>query len=102
MKTHEPKMILNLSVENEELEKKIQIAMDEYIKKISLDKLEDVVSRLIDRKLTLIFSNKYGYGKHINGQTVEQYISDRVNNKIAETIDKNIKAILAERIAKML
>ena len=34
MKKSNPKLILNLSVEDEELEKKIEIAMEQYVDKI--------------------------------------------------------------------
>ena len=34
MKKNEPKMILNVSIENEELEERIKMAMDQYIEKL--------------------------------------------------------------------
>ena len=39
MKKSEPKMILNLSLENEEFEKKVKLASEKYAEKIIIQKV---------------------------------------------------------------
>ena len=52
MKTSEPKMILNLSLEDEELQKKVAIAMDDYVEKIVIANLDIQLKRLLKIVLT--------------------------------------------------
>ena len=46
MKKSEPKMILNVAIENDELDEKIKIAMDQYIEKLAQKHLDDAIAFL--------------------------------------------------------
>lgn len=50
MKKSEPKMILNVAIENDELDEKIKIAMDQYIEKLAQKHLDDAIVKLVEKK----------------------------------------------------
>lgn len=43
MKKSEPKMILNITIDNNELEEKVKIAMDKYAENISLKNIMNYI-----------------------------------------------------------
>lgn len=98
MKRSEPKMILNLSFEDEEFEKKVKIASEKYVEKIILENLDAAVEKIITRKIEYLIK---GYSK-VNGVSLEKFISDRTDGIVSDTIDKNIKSIFAKKLAEMI
>ena len=98
MKRSEPKMILNLSLEDEEFEKKVKIASEKYVEKIILENLDAAVEKIITRKIEYLIK---GYSK-VNGVSLEKFISDRTDGVVSDTIDKNIKSIFAKKLAEMI
>ena len=98
MKRSEPKMILNLSLENEEFEKKVKLASEKYVEKIILENLDSMVEKIITRKIEYLIK---GYSK-VNGVSLEKFVSDRTDGIVSETIDKNIKTIFAKKLAEMI
>ena len=98
MKRSEPKMILNLSLENEEFEKKVKIASEKYAEKIILENLDETIEKIITRKIEYLIK---GYSK-VNGLSLEKFVSDRTDGIVSETIDKNIKTIFAKKLAEMI
>ena len=98
MKRSEPKMILNLSLEDEEFEKKVKIASEKYVEKIILENLDAAVEKIITRKIEYLIK---GYSK-VNGVSLEKFISDRTDGIVSDTIDKNIKSIFAKKLAEMI
>lgn len=51
MKKSEPKMILNISLESEEIEEKVKIAMDKYVEKLSIKILMKKLQKSLTREL---------------------------------------------------
>ena len=47
MKKSEPKMILNVSFESEELDEKVQIAMEKYVEDLMLKNLDSTIEKLV-------------------------------------------------------
>lgn len=47
MKKSEPKMILNISLNSEEIEEKVKIAMDEYVEKVIYKNLDEEMAKRI-------------------------------------------------------
>ena len=56
MKKSEPKIILNLQLEGQELEQKIKIAMDDYVEKVILANLDEAIEKLITKRVDAIIS----------------------------------------------
>ena len=47
MKKSEPKLILNLQVESEELEQKVKLAMNKYIEDVIVGNLDDEIDKIV-------------------------------------------------------
>ena len=103
MKKSNPKLILNLSVEDEELEKKIEIAMEQYVDKIVCKNLDAIIEKFITKRIDEIVNsnNRYSYYR-IGGKSLDDYVKERVNTAITNTIDNNIQEILSKKIANLL
>lgn len=103
MKKSKPKLILNLSVEDEELEKKIEVAMEQYVNKIVSKNLDAIIEKFITKRINEIVdsNNRYSYYR-ICGKTLDDYVKERVNTAITNTIDNNIQEILSKKIANLL
>lgn len=103
MKKSEPKMILNLSVDNNELEEKIKIAMDKYVEQLVVKNLDETIMKLVGRRIdNLLSASSWHNERKIQGVTLEQFVKDRTESVIEEFIDKNAKEILAKRLAEIL
>ena len=103
MTKQNPKMILNLSFENTELEEKVKIAMDKYAEKIVLKNLDDAILKIIDKRIErLIHANSWDNERKIQGVTLDQFVKDRTEQVLADYIDKNAKEILAKKLASLL
>ena len=103
MKKLYPKLILNLSLEDEELEKKIEIAMEEYVNKIVAKNLDTIIEKFITKRIDEIVdsNNRYSYYR-IGGKTLDDYVRERANSAITNIIDNNIHEILSKKIANLL
>lgn len=103
MKKSEPKMILNLSVENSELDAKIKTAMDEYVEDLIIKNLDDTIQRLVVNRVDkLVKGDRWSVNSKINGVCLEDFVRERTNVVIEEIIDKNIKDIFARKVSEML
>lgn len=103
MKKSEPKMILNLSIENNKLEEKVKIAVDEYVEDLIIKNLDDAIARLVERRIdNLLTGSRYSSNSKINGKSFSEFVKDKTEKQIEEVIDKNIKIIFARKVAEML
>lgn len=104
MKKSEPKMILNLSLEDEEFEKKIAIAMEKYTEDVILKNLDETIVRIVNNRIDRLVSpaHKWDDNGKIAGKTLDAYIRERTESVISDVIDKNIKDIFAKKVAEMI
>lgn len=103
MKKSEPKMILNVQIDNQELEEKVKVAMDKYAEDLILKNLDDKIQSIINRRIdALVRGNSWSNEGKIAGQTLESYVRDKSSNVIEEVINKHIKDIFAKKLAEML
>lgn len=104
MKKSEPKMILNIAFESEELDEKIQIAMEKYVEDLMLKNLDSTIEKFVVRRITRLVSGKFTYSNEgtLNGKSLETFIREATNDVIKDVIDKNIKDIFAKKIAEMI
>ena len=103
MKKSEPKMILNLSIDNSELEEKIKIAMDKYAEQLIVKNLDETIMKIVNKRIdNLLSASSWNSERKIQGVTLEQFVKDRTESVIEEFVDKNAKEILAKRLAEIL
>ncbi len=104
MKKSEPKMILNVAFESEELDEKVQIAMEKYVEDLTLKNLDSTIEKLVVQRITRLVSGKFAYSADgtLNGKSLEVFIREATNDIIEDVIEKNIKDIFAKKIAEMI
>lgn len=103
MTTSNPKMIFNCTMTDEEFEKKIALAMDEYAEKVILSNLDETIAKIVDKRIgTLVSADRWNPDRKLQGKTLEDFVKERTELVIADTIDKNIKEIFAKKVAEML
>lgn len=107
MKKSETKMILNVSVVDEELEAKIEYAMDKCVQNIVIGKLDDTIIKLVKRRVNqLINSCSWSNESKIKGKNLKDYIKEETNElieiNVKEIIDEKTKEIIAKKIANLL
>lgn len=104
MKKSNPKMILNVAFESEELDEKVQIAMEKYVEDLILKNLDSTIEKYVVQRITRLVEGKFRYSADgtLNGKSLEDYVREATNEVIKEVIDKNIKDIFAKKIAEMI
>ena len=103
MKKSEPKMILNVQIENQELEENVKIATDKYVEQLVIKDLDATIARIVENRITKLINGKsWESERKIQGVTLEQFVKDRTEQTITEFIDKNAKEVLAKRLAEIL
>lgn len=102
MKKSEPKMILNVSIENSEIEEKVKIAMDKYMEQLVCKDIDEMVMKYVDKRISDLLSNRsWSYSK-INGLSLSEFVKQRTEQALIEAIDKNAKEILAKKLAALI
>lgn len=107
MKKSETKMILNVSVVDEELEAKIEYAMDKYVQNIVIGKLDDTIIKIVKRRVNqLINGCSWSDERKIKGKNLKDYIKEETNevieNYVKEIIDEKTKEMITKKIANLL
>ncbi|MBS7123014.1 MAG: hypothetical protein KH086_01405, partial [Coprobacillus sp.] len=51
MKKSEPKLILNLQLDSEELDQKVKLAMDKYIEDVIVGNLDDEIEKIVTKRI---------------------------------------------------
>jgi len=107
MKKSETKMILNVSVVDEELEAKIEYAMDKYVQNIVIGKLDDTIIKIVKRRINqLINGCSWSDERKIKGKNLKDYIKEETNevieNYVKEIIDEKTKEMITKKIANLL
>jgi hypothetical protein len=103
MKKSEPKIILNLSLENSELDEKVKIALDQYTEQLIVKNLDDAVAKYVDKRINTLLSSRYWEsGNKINGVSFETFVNQRTEQALIDAIDKNAKEILAKKLATLI
>lgn len=103
MKKSEPKIILNLSIENNELEEKVKVAMDKYTEQLVLKELDAVIEKYVDGRINrLINGRSWDSDRKINGVYFSDFVKQRTEQALIDAIDKNAKDILAKKLAQLI
>lgn len=103
MKKTEPKIILNLSVENDELDKVIKLAIDKYVEQSIYAQLDDTVEKIVDKRIDRLINGRYWDADNtINGITFDQFVKSKTEDAMVKAIEKNAKEILVKKLAEII
>ena len=103
MKKSEPKLILNLQVDSEELDQKVKLAMDKYIEDVIVGNLDDEIEKIVTKRIgALVSADRWSPNRKIKDKTLEEYVKEATEKVICDVIDKKIKDIFAKKVAEML
>lgn len=103
MKKSEPKMILNISFNSEEIEEKVKIAMDEYVQKVIYKNLDEEIAKVIDKRIErLVSAPNWSNDRLINDMPFADFVKSKTEKAIGDFVEKNIKEILAKRFAEIM
>lgn len=103
MKKAEPKIILNLTLEDNKLEQKVKIAMDKYAEQLVVKNLDDTIKKIVENRIdNLLSASRWSDERKINGVTLEEFVKEKSESVIEQFIDKNAREILAKRLAEIL
>ena len=61
MKKTEPKIILNLSVENDELDKVVKLAIDKYVEQSVYAQLDNTIEKIVDKRIDKLIKRSIPY-----------------------------------------
>ena len=97
-------MILNLSIENDELNKKIKIAMDQYIEDLVIKELDETVAKYVEKRIDKLLHGKYSWDneRKIQGVYFDEFVRSKTEQALTEAIEKNAKEILAKKLASLI
>ncbi len=103
MKKSEPKMILNVSIENSELEEKVKIAMDKYVEQLVLKDLDDAVVKYVNTRIDRLLNGRsWDSDRKIQGVYFSEFVNQRTEQALIDAIDKNAKEIFAKKLAALI
>lgn len=107
MKKSEPKLILNLQVDSEELDQKVKLAMDKYIEDVIVGNLDDEIEKIVTKRIgALVSADRWNPNRKIKDKTLDKtldaYVKEATEKVICDVIDRNIKDIFAKKVAEML
>ena len=103
MRKSEPKIILNLSVENSELDEKIKIAIDNYVEQSVYAELDPVIEKIVSKRIDKLLNGSYWDNDNkIDGMSFEQFVKSKIESALTETITKHAKEILAKKLASLI
>jgi len=103
MKKSEPKMILNVAIENTELEEKVKIAMDKYMEQLILKNLDDTIVKYVSKRIdSLITGRGWDSERKIDGVYFDTFVKQKTEKALIDAIDKNAKEILAKKLAQLI
>ena len=103
MKKNEPKMILNVTVDNDELEEKVKIAMDKYAEQLIVKNLDETIVKIVENRIDrLINGRNWGSDRKIQGMYFSDFVRSKTETVLIEAIEKNAKEILAKKLAALI
>jgi hypothetical protein len=103
MKKNEPKMILNVTIDNDELEEKVKIAMDKYAEQLVLKNLDDTITKIVERRIDRLLNGpNWDSDRKIQGMYFSEFVKSKTEKVLVEAIEKNAKDILAKKLASLL
>lgn len=103
MKKNEPKMILNVTIDNDELEEKVKIAMDKYAEQLILKNLDETITKIVENRIDrLINGRNWDCDRKIQGMYFGDFVRSKTEAVLVDAIEKNAKEILAKKLASLI
>lgn len=103
MKKSEPKMILNVQINNDELEEKVKIAMDKYAEQLVLKNLDNTITKIVENRIDKLLNGRnWDSDRKIQGMYFSDFVKSKTEAAMTEVIEKNAKEILAKKLASLI
>ena len=103
MKKSQPKLILNIGVENSELEEKVAVAMNEYAERVVYAQLDSAIEKVVNKRIDCLINGPHWDSRaKLQGKSLSTFINEKTEAVIADTIEKNAKKILAQKLAALI
>lgn len=103
MKKSEPKMILNVQIDNNELEEKVKIAMDKYAEQLVLKNLDKTITNIVENRIDKLLNGRnWDSDRKIQGMYFSDFVKSKTEAALVEVIEKNAKEILAKKLASLI
>ena len=104
MKKNEPKMILNLSIDDDEFDEKSKIAVEQYTDKLIRKDLDEEIAKYVDKRIDTLFNGTPSRSpdRKIQGMYFSEFIKSKTEQAITDVIEKNAKEILAKKLASLI
>ena len=81
MKKSEPKMILNVTIDNNELEEKVKIAMDKYAEQVIYKNLDETIVKIVEKRIDKLIHSTGWYRDKIQGVYFDEFVKSIAQNK---------------------
>ena len=99
MKKSDPKLIININLDNPDLQEKVKLAVDEYIEDTLNSHYDEAITqavgKAIDKRLRELFEERrYTYAGQIEGE----YLSDYIYKHIKTKVDEKVKAAIVSAV----
>ena len=104
MKKSDTRMILNVSISDEDLEKHIEIAIEKYIESIldaeANEKVDAAIKKYVDKKIDAVLNEKrYNNLSMVEGKYLSDLIADAARPKVQKVISSSITKAVTEALA---
>lgn len=100
MKSTDTKLILNITIEDDVLVDRINAAIDDCVKRITVKELDSAVEKIILHRLNQL--ELYPYNVRIKGQCLDTLVKEATNDGIEKMVKENITNIIQRKLASML
>jgi len=103
MKKSEPKMILNVAIENSEIEEKVKIAMDKYMEQLIRKDLDAAIAKYVEKRIDALLTGRgWDSERKIDGVYFDTFVRQKTEKALIDAIEKNAKEILAKKLAQLI
>ena len=99
----EPKFIMNLSMESEELDAYVQAAMDKYMERLIVKELDDRIEKFVTGRITDFLEQPGWTDKgRIRGFSLREMMDSALNKRLREIIDARAIELAKQKIKEVL
>lgn len=103
MKTNEPKMILSISIQEDELNQKVKQAMSAYIDKLVIKELDDTIRKFIDKRIDrLLKGDEWTNDSQLGGISFYRYVQQRISKELEAAVMESVSNVFSELVVSSL
>ena len=107
MNRSDPKLIINLNLEDKEFEDKIKLAVDKYVESIiggyASEAVDKALTKYIDTKIRKVMSEaRYDNASLINGKYFSDYVQSLARPQVEQIMGKIVEKLISEKINQLI